>query len=85
MLSNISNVELAELTRKMRVVASLPKESLTQKKKTLILITQTLTDQDEQTTSELVFKRKRKTTTPPPSILISMGELHTKRLSSFKK
>jgi len=44
MLPNISKAELAELTRKMRGAASLPKESLTQKKKAPIVITQTPTD-----------------------------------------
>jgi len=33
MLSNINKVELAELIRKMRAAASLPKESLAQKRK----------------------------------------------------
>jgi len=65
MLSNISKSELAELTRKMRAAASLPKESLTQKRKALVVITHNLIDSDEQTTSRLVFKRKRKVTTPP--------------------
>ena len=64
MLSNISKVELAELTRKMRAAASLPKESLAQKRKALAVITQTPTDSDEHTTSGLVFKRKRLATTP---------------------
>jgi len=62
MLSNINKIKLAELTRKMRAAASLPKESLTQEKKALV--TQTPTDSDEQTTSGLVFKRKRPVTTP---------------------
>ncbi|KAK7342260.1 hypothetical protein VNO80_25205 [Phaseolus coccineus] len=65
MLSNISKAELAELTRKMRAAASLPKESLAQKRKALIVITQIPTDPDEQTTFGLVFKRRRPTPIPP--------------------
>jgi len=65
MLSNISKAELPELAKKMRAVASLPKESLKQKRKAPTLTTQTPTEQDEETTSGLVFKRKRKTATPP--------------------
>jgi len=49
----------------MRAAASLPKESLAQKRKALALIAQTLTDPNEQTISGLVFKRKRKATIPP--------------------
>jgi len=62
MLSNINKAELAELTRKMRAVASLPKESLAQKRKPPAVVTQSLNDPDEQNTSGLVFKRK---TAPP--------------------
>ena len=55
---------LAELAKKMRAAASLPEESLTQKRKSPAMIIYTPTDQDEETTSEIVFKRKRATTTP---------------------
>jgi len=51
----------------MRVTASLPKESLAQKRKAPTVITQTPTDPDKQTTSGLVFKRKRPATIPPTS------------------
>ena len=63
MLSNISKAELAELAKKTRATASLPKESLKQKSITPAMITQPPTDQDEETTFRLVFKRKRKATT----------------------
>jgi len=39
MLSNINKPELAELTRKTRAAASLPKESLAQKRKAYTVIT----------------------------------------------
>jgi len=73
MLSNISQTKLVELTRKMRVVASLPKESLAQKRKASAVITQTPTNPDEQTTSGFVFKRKRSATTPPTEHSYSDG------------
>jgi len=61
----LSNISKAELAKKMRATTGMPKESLTQKRKTPAMISQPPTDQDEETTSKLVFKRKRKTTTPP--------------------
>jgi len=65
MISNISKVELAELTRKMREAASLHKDSLLQKRKTSAGVAQIQSDQDEHTTSGLVFERKRPETTSP--------------------
>jgi len=56
--------ELVELAKKMRVAASMPKESLKKKRKAPTLITQTPTGKDEETTFGLVFKRKRKKTIP---------------------
>jgi len=47
LLSNISKAELAELTRRMRAVASLPKESMPEKRKALVAVAQILYDQDE--------------------------------------
>ncbi|ESW04857.1 hypothetical protein PHAVU_011G131100 [Phaseolus vulgaris] len=41
------------------------KDSLTQKKKASVTITQAPTEREEETTSGLVFKRKRKATAPP--------------------
>jgi len=64
MLSNISKAELAELTRKMRATASLPKNALA-KRNTLVVVTQSPIYQDEQTTLGLVFKRKRPATNLP--------------------
>jgi len=64
MLSNISKAELVEMAKKMRVVANMPNDSLTQKKKAPVTITQASTEQDEKTTSGLAFKRKRKATAP---------------------
>jgi len=40
MLSNISKVELAKLTKKMRAVASLLMDSLSQKRKALAVVAQ---------------------------------------------
>jgi len=53
------------MAKKIRATTNMPKDSLTQKMKDLITITQAPTEQDEETTSGLVFKRKRKATTPP--------------------
>jgi len=74
MLTHISKVELAEMAKKMRATANMPKDSLTQKKKAQITITQALAKQDEETTSGLVFKIKRKETAPLLSILTRMVE-----------
>jgi len=73
MLSNISKAEEAELAKKTRTVASMPKESLKKKRKALVTITQAPTEQDEETTSGLVFKRKRKTAFSLLSTLTQMG------------
>jgi len=65
MLTHISKAELAEMAKKIRTVANMPTDSLTQKKKASVTITQALTEQEEDTTSGLDFKRKRKATAPP--------------------
>jgi len=65
MLSNISKAKLAELTRKMRAAASLPKESLSQKRRAPTVVAQIQSNQHEHTTLRLVFERKRPTTTSP--------------------
>jgi len=79
MLSNISKVELAELTRKMRAAASLPKESLVQKRKAHIVVTQTPTDPDEQTTSGSSLKGKCQLQLPLLSIHIQMPNVYRAR------
>jgi len=65
MLTHINKAELAEMAKKMRTAAKMPKDSLTRKKKAPVTITQASTEQDEKTTSWLVFKRKRKAIAPP--------------------
>jgi len=50
------------------------KDSLTQKKKASVTITQAPTEREEETTSGLVFKRKRKATAPPTEHLTWMVE-----------
>jgi len=47
MLSNISKVELAELTKKMRAAGRLPKDSLSQKRKASAGVAQIQSYQDE--------------------------------------
>ena len=64
MLSHISKAELADMAKKMWAAATVPKDSLTQKKEASVTITQAPTEQDKETTSTLIFKRKRKASTP---------------------
>jgi len=65
MLTHISKAELAEMAKRIRAIANMPKDSLTQKKKASVTITQAPTEQEEDTTLGLAFKRNRKATTPP--------------------
>ncbi|KAK7364686.1 hypothetical protein VNO80_13427 [Phaseolus coccineus] len=64
MLTQISKVELTEMAKQMRA-ATMPKDSLTKKRKAPVTITQTPTEQDKEATSGLVFKRRRRAATPP--------------------
>jgi len=56
----------------------MPKESLKQKRKAPVIITQAPTEQDEETTSRLVFKEKGKLLLPLLSTLTQMVEPHFK-------
>jgi len=47
MLSNISKAKLAEMAKKMKAAANMPKDYLTQKKKAPVTITQAPTELDE--------------------------------------
>jgi len=64
MLSGIKKLEKVECIRKMRVATSLSKDSRTQKRKALIEVSPTQSDEDEHTNSGLVFKRKRREVVP---------------------
>ncbi|KAK7342268.1 hypothetical protein VNO80_25214 [Phaseolus coccineus] len=52
------------MAKKKRAAASLPKDSLKQKWKALVTITQTPVEQEEETNFGSIFKRTRRATTP---------------------
>jgi len=64
MLSKFKKKELEKMSKRMRVAANVPKDSLTQKLKIVATITKAPTD-DEETTSGLVSTRKRKEIASP--------------------
>jgi len=81
MLAHISKAELAEMAKKMRAVANMPKDSLLKKRKLQSPLLKLWLSRKRKPPRGLFLKEKGKQLLPLPSILTRMVEPPSRRCS----